>query len=523
MAPRAGLPEERKCLAIRIGSTKRGSRGDQTGFSGRRVTYLLWASPLALVVAVLASRRGTSLTAGLAGLLLACLVAWTAAPTLLSGPGLVHAPGKGLWLSWLIGAVILGGLFFRTAVSRPGTEADPDSGLVTDERLRRQRAFAACFLIGPFSETATGFGVGQMTTIAILMHLGLSPLHVATLGLFSQILVPWGAMANGTMVGAVFSGLTPQALGVWSAVVSVPLVLGWLVLFWWFAGRAGLESGRKHQLTELGWIAAMLAALILANQGLGPETAALAALGPLIVLQFWRDERPSRGHWLSLLPVALPYAFLILALALTRAVPALNDVLREAIELRPIDGMIGWFPLLHPGSWLLAVGLLYLLLLRRAGAVPRIAATTWRQGWRAIVTIGSFLVMAQVMADSGTAQSLADGLVLALGAGALVATPLLAGVFGFVTGSSNATNALLMTSQVNLSAQHGVSPLWIAAIQNVAAAALTMLSPARVSMGCALTGEKKLEGQIYARAWSLGIVPILLLMLLCGALLLQRP
>ena len=453
--------------------------------------------------------------AGLLGVLAACLVALAFPPLVLTGQRLVEALGKGLWLSWLVGAVILGGLFFRAAVSRPST---PGLHPATDFGLRRRRAFAACFLIGPFAETATGFGVGQVTTIAILMTLGLAPLHVATLGLFSQILVPWGAMANGTMVGAVFSGLTPRDLGFQSAIVNAPLVFAWLFLFWRFIEGAGLGEGKAHRLAETAWTIAMVLALILFNHWLGPETAALAALGPLIVLRFWHDERPDRARWQSLLPVALPYAALIVAIASTRAVPALNTALGWA-RVQPFESAPAWIPLLHPGSWLFLIAFLTLLILRRVRATARLLAGTGRQGWKAVATIGVFLVMAQVMADSGAARILADGMATALGAAAVLATAPLAGVFGFVTGSSNATNALIMSSQVSLSVQYGLSALWIAAIQNVAAAALTMLSPARVSMGCALAGDNRLEGQVYARAWILGVPPIVILTVLCGVLL----
>ena len=43
------------------------------------------------------------------------------------------------------------------------------------------------------------------------------------------------------------------------------------------------------------------------------------------------------------------------------------------------------------------------------------------------------------------------------------------------------------------------------------AAALTMLSPARVAMGCALVKQKELEAVVYRRAWPLGAVPLLIL------------
>ncbi|MBN9268403.1 MAG: L-lactate permease, partial [Hyphomicrobium sp.] len=98
---------------------------------------------------------------------------------------------------------------------------------------------------------------------------------------------------------------------------------------------------------------------------------------------------------------------------------------------------------------------------------------------------------------------IADGVRGALGSLAVVMTPLLAGALGFLTGSSNATNGLLMRSQVSL-ADDRVAPVWIAALQNTASAAMTMLSPVRVAMGCALVGRSNLQREVYTQAWPLG-------------------
>lgn len=473
------------------------------------MTYFLWALPLLAVAALMVSGRASSVGAGLCGTLLAAAVALLAAPAAMTLPGLAEASVKGVWLAWLVGAVILAGLFFREIVSRDaGDEAVPED---IPGWLRRRRAFAACFLIGPFAEAATGFGVGQVATIAILLRLGIAPLHVVLLGLFSQILVSWGAMANGTMVGAEFAGITPHEIGIHSALVSIPLLLGWLALFWRMAPAAGLEAGVRHWLVELGWVLAGLALLVLANHQFGPEIAGMAALGPLILVQFWRDERPDRARWRSLIPIGVPYAALILCVAATRAIPALNTMLRETLAIQPFADAMPWHPLLHPGSWLFAIGLLTAVLAGRTGEIPLALKRTVSRGWPAVLTIGIYLVMARIMADSGTAGALAGGLALLLGPSAVLATPWLAGAFGFLTGSSNAANGLLMTSQAGLAADGRLPLLWVAAIQNTAAAALTMLSPARVSMGCALVGRKDLEPAVYAQAWHLGAAPLLIL------------
>ncbi|MBN8938293.1 MAG: L-lactate permease [Rhizobiales bacterium] len=475
--------------------------------------YLFWSLPLVAIGLLMASGRVSSVGAGLSGAVLAGLVALAAAPVPMTAFDVATAAAKGLWLAWLVAAVILAGLFFRDIVSGDDGRARPPPAGPED---RRRRAFAACFLVGPFAEAATGFGVGQVATIAMLRGIGLAPLHVVLLALFSQILVPWGAMANGTLVGAEFAGLSPRELGTSSAILSVPLLAIWLALFWRMAKAAGLEGSGRLLATELAWVLATAVLLILTNRQLGPEIAALVALGPLIVLQFWRDERPDRAAWLSTLRVGLPYAGLIAGLAASRGIPALADGLGHAAALRPFADSPAWLPLLHPGSWLLAVGLVTALVSGRRRAIGPAAGSVWRNGRNSVLTIAVYLVVARIMADSGIAAALALGLRQVLGPFAALATPWLAGTFGFLTGSGNASNGLLMTSQAGIASDGRIPLAWIAAIQNTAAAALTMLSPARVAMGCALVGHRELERAVYRKAWPLGAAPLVALSILAA-------
>ncbi|MGL4288443.1 MAG: L-lactate permease [Phreatobacter sp.] len=471
--------------------------------------YLFWSLPLVTIGVLMASGRTSSAGAGFCGAVLASLVALTAAPMAMTPAEVAIAAVKGLWLSWLVAAVILAGLFFREIVSGgDGAAGEPAPASGPD---RRRRAFAACFLVGPFAEAATGFGVGQVATIALLRGIGLAPIHIVLLALFSQILVPWGAMANGTMVGAEFAGLSPAVLGMHSAILSIPLLFAWLLLFWRMAKAAGLNGSGKIRATELAWVMAMAVLLIPANWLLGPEIAALVALGPLIVLQFWRAERPDRARWRSTLHVGLPYVVLIAGLAASRAIPSLAAWFGQALALRPFADNPAWAPLLHPGSWLLGIGIATALVTGRLAAIPPAADRMWRGGRKAVLTIAIYLIIARIMADSGVAAALAQGLRQALGPFAAVAIPWLAGGFGFLTGSGNAANGLLMASQASIAADGRIPLVWIAAIQNTAAAALTMLSPVRVAMGCALIGHRELESAVYRHGWPLGAAPLILL------------
>ena len=476
--------------------------------------YFVWSLPLLAVALCMASGRVNSMTAGLCGGLLAAAVALWAAPVAVAPLGLLLAVGKGLWLAWLVIAVILSGLFFREVVSSGSPQ--PSAAAPADALQMRQRVFFACFPVGRFAEAATGFGVGQVTTIAMLQATGLPNLHVVLLGLFSQVLVSWGAMANGTVVGAAFAGLPARDLGIHSAPLSAPLLFGWLVLFWRMTARAGLTNSVRNSLGELAILAIAVVLLIAANAQFGPEIAGMAALAPLIILQFWRDERPDTARWRAVLRIGLPYGLLIGGLAASRGIPFLNEWLRGAAAVHPFAGVPAWFPLLHPGSWLVAVGLATAMLTGRATDLPRALRMTWTRGRNAAMTIAVYLVLAQIMSDAGMAAALASGLGAAFGPGAIIATRWLAGAFGFLTGSSNASNGLLMASQVNLSASAAVPAVWIAALQNSAAAALTMLSPARIAMGCALVKEKDLETVVYRMGWPLGAVPLIILSLLAS-------
>ena len=478
--------------------------------------YLVWSLPLVVVAALIATGRASSTAVGFSGLVTSLIVALMLPPQPFGGGDAVGAIARGVWLALLVGAVILGGLFFREVVSDHDAASNPAP--VAPER-RRKQLYTTCFLVGPFAEGATGFGVGQVTIAPMLTGIGLAPLHAILFGLFSQMMVSWGAMANGTIVGSQLSGIAPTDLGVHSALLTVPLLIAWLGLFWRFAAIAKIPGTPLDFAGEALCTIAAGGLLVAANALFGPEVAALAALGPLIVAHFLLNGRPDRDQRRSALRIGLPYVALIAVLMATRAIAPVNEWLRVALAVKPFADGPTWFPLLHPGSWLLVVGLATAVAMRRPAAEA--LGRAWMRGRKPILTIGCFLAMAQVMATSGLADGLAKGLRSALGPLAVLATPLFAGVFGFLTGSSNASNGLLMPAQIALARDAALSLPWLGAIQNTAAAALTMLSPVRVAVGCALVGKPDLERTVYLRGWPLGAIPLAILAV-AAALLLVR-
>jgi lactate permease len=317
------------------------------------VAYFIWSLPILIVAGLIISGRASSAQAGCCGLAVTILVALTSAPNHFTAANAILATASGAWLAVLVGAVILGGLFFREIISGATDTIEQEP---VPAELRRQQLYTTCFFIGPFAEAATGFGVGQVTIAPILKRIEVAPINGVIFGLFSQMMVPWGALANGTIVGAQLSGLSPSTLALRSALLTLPLLFVWLCLFRRFAAAAGVIGNRRDFIGEVASTTVAAALLVFANAKLGPEIAALAALGPLIAARFVIDWSSGRGHWRAAFRVGLPYAVLITGLATTRAIVPINQLLSHAVAVRPFDDGPTWFPLLHPSSWLLAVG-----------------------------------------------------------------------------------------------------------------------------------------------------------------------
>jgi len=468
------------------------------------MTTTLALLPLLLVLGLLASGRASALTAGLAGL--AATLAASVTLVVPEGPAAVAALFRrevpaGLWLSWHVIAIVVTGLFFHRA-NLARSAADTNGAIeATPPRL-----YSVCFLLAPFAESVTGFGVGYIIALAALRRLGIGGLPALLLGLYSQSLVPWGALAIGTTVGATLAGLTPSELGLASAVLQVPIHVLYLGLYWRFAREAGVPVPALQKVDDALWTALLLALVWATNRFSDVEIAAAAPTAFLLAVRFWRDEKPDLARTRATLRAAAPYVALTLALCATRLVAPLRDLLKPLWAMKPFDNQPAFAPFYAPGFWLLSIGIVVGLATR--APLGRIATETLRGSWRACAVTLAFVVMAEFYVGSGMATSIAEALRAAAGRGAAFGVPLFAAMGGFLTGSGAAANAMLVPMETALAHAIAVDPAWIAAVQNSVTTNLTMLSPIRVSMGAAILALATSDAVLYRRAWPLAVPPL---------------
>lgn len=488
--------------------------------------YLLWSLPALIVIGAIASGRLNTTAAAVLGLLAALPIALYGAPAPFGIGQLGLALERGLWIGGIISPYILGGLLFWNMAAqgrKPQLAADEDKGALAQPLARRRLLFFACFLVGPFAESATGFGVGMLGTVLLIRPLDLKPRDTMVFALLSQTLIPWGAMGSGTLLASAYARVPATQLALY-AMAPVALLMGlWMLLYWRTARRAGLRAPMAEHGREAAWMLACLAALGAATALLGPETALLAAYGPLIVLRFLLDRRPDRARMRFAARAALPYIVMIAWLVATRLLPGLNRNLAAVATFSPFPDLPAWMPFLHAGSWLIAGALLIAGACRQRGLLAAQARAAWTTGRHAVYSVFLFAMMAEVLAGAGISQAYADGLYASLRDWTILITPLLAGLFGILANSGNAPNSLFMPSQLSLAVSAGLSVPAAAALLHVSGTSMGIFSPVRMSIAAGLAHGRGEERGVYARLLPFALAAFGMLLCLALAVVLGGP
>ena len=449
--------------------------------------------PLALVLLLIVTRRVTLASAGLVAL----------AATV---PSIVHLRGtdgletflwleglKGAWVAWQGLSVILAGvLLYQVMHRRPA--ARPEAASRIDPH---RAAFAACFLFGTFVESAVGFGVGTIIAAVGMMRLGLSGAAAAALSVFSQILVPWGAMAVGTGIGAGLLGVDLIAMGTRTAEVTALTVPLLLPFFWLLLRRTGVALHWRNMALDALLILALGGLLVAVNRWVAVELGGILAPGVLAVAvtvpRLARDPA-SAG---ALLRDVWPYLLLAVSLLATRLVPGLPELLHAVLDLRPFADMPAFPVLYHASFWLLVTALVAAPRSVWHGAYLSVLRDSLNMARTPLLVTLFFVVQAQWMLESGGAAALGAAWQALAGRLAVLAAPLFSAAIAGPSGSNTAAIAMMMPVMAPIAVATGVPVLVVVAAQNIAGGLSTMLSPGRVALAAGLLGCQGSEGAVY--------------------------
>ena len=440
------------------------------------------ALPLLALVALLATGRAGPVLSCTLALVLALPAAWLK----LGGLGDLAAfsarsLAEGLWLALVPVGIISGGLVFHAGVHhQAGDRGTPPVGSVAD------RLFTAAFLLGPFTEAVTGFGVGTVFAVGAVRALGVAGAPAAAIGLMAQPIIPWGGLGPGTAIGAALAGIDPQALAARNAVLLAPSLLLLLPLFWWWCGLADISVAWPTRLRQAGWLAAVGLLLVLGHAVLPWQLCGMIATGLVLAVRLLAADPPrSTQAWRKAASSAAPYlllAGLLLGSQLWRNPPA----------WLPFAGL----PALPVNHAMVSIWLAALIMLMIGGRGPGMVMAALCKARRPALALLSFVVLARVLSNAGIPVALAGALVAGFGAAAPFAAPILAIVSGFFAGTNVGGNSAMMPLQAALGRASGLGVTVLPAVQNGTLALI--ISPQLVAVAAGITNSAGPTGAVGA-------------------------
>ncbi|MBX3453061.1 L-lactate permease [Ferrovibrio sp.] len=463
------------------------------------MTALIYLAPILLVTGLVLASRMPLLRAGAFGLLATLLAAYYGASDTASYLAMLPLElAKGVWLAWQGGSIVLFGLFLHLVLSGGNTKPTAGAAMAAapiDPGKLHRHVFLYCFLAGPCVESAIGFGIGYAAAIGGLLRLGIPPLSAALLSIFCQMLVPWGALAVGTQIGASLAHVPLVDFGFYSSITSAPLVLVLLPWFWLLMHRQGIKPAPGDLLVEAGYLLGLIGLLILGNWLGAVEASGLVACALILGVMAWREGLMQAAP----IRTVLAYGALALLLLGSRLIPGIAPLLNGIAVLRPFDSL-PTFPLLyHAASILLLLAIADLLLRGETSRLPGLLRQTWQGARMPVAAMVVFLTIARIYTGTGMADALAQSWSANTGSAAAYGGPLFAMVMGALTGSTSAVNGLLLPIQSALAQAINAPELWVLGLQNSVAGAMTAIFPGKVAMACAFAGIPGQERLILRR------------------------
>ena len=397
-----------------------------------------------------------------------------------------------------VGMVLWFGLFLFRLLEAQGMLTIMADGIGKLFLDREWLALVMVLGIGPAIESVAGFGTSVIVVAPILVRLGYSLDQAAMLGLLSQNMVPWGAMAAGTQLGAALGHISAQQLSARSADLLGPLLIGYAI-----AAMAVMKSPGIWK--RLGWRSALLAlgaagVLAILSHVLSPALVGL--LSGLAVTGLGCLLQPVRSHSHDLKignwgVVIVPYSFLTVLLMSTTLISSIA-------HWTATHGVIHWgrsslSVLQNPGLYLgMAAVMAWWLRPLPWSRLGRILTDTCRPWQRVILVTLLYVALSQAMVSLHLTSRLSQELG---GAGSwYVAAGLgLAAIGGYLTGSNTASNAMFMPLQLFAAHLTHISPLFVASLQNSAGSTATWASQSRTILASVAVGKPRTNHHAFTR------------------------
>ena len=493
---------------------------------------LIATIPILTVLGLMLVARWPAVRAGIAGLVVALVIAVALFPfeSVEQGlvVGVVGSFGEAVFVALTILWIILPALAIYRLQVETGAVESLRSGLSELSSDPRLTALVVAWFFALLLEGAAGFGTSAALAAPFLMAIGMSAVSAVTAAMVGHILgVTFGAVGTPVVPMVAASGLEPVEIS--SAMALQASMVGWVIpiVVAIVIARAYTESAPQALPTRvvlgLGAAVAFLVPYLLIASFVGPELPTLGGAivgGAVFILVIRRRNAgttvpldPDAAPTMSLARAMAPYLILVGLVLATRLIGPLREVLEDlAFTWEAADGTFsGTFaPLYHPGTMLFVS---FLLGARVQGANLRQLRDSLVGAGRTLIPVAAALVamlgLARIMVHSGMVDAIAAAAADALGGAWPLVAPSVGALGTFVTGSATASNALFSDLQVATANAIGQDVATILGAQGLGAALGNAIAPHNLIAAAAIVALAGRENEILRRTLPV-VIPLVI-------------
>ena len=370
--------------------------------------------------------------------------------------------------------------------------------------------FSLALFLGAVGPGGSNFAI----TSLLLTSWGIPPIEAAVVGLFGNGLQsPYGLLGTSTYALARVTGIDVTLL---SPTISTLMILFVVLSPLWMIYLLKRKMTRDvvfHALSIggvyalLNWITASF---------LGPELPNLLAGGGSLLVGFLLMIKKKDASYQQIHRWALiPFIIITVLLLLTRLFVPLKTLLTSSLLTLVLDvsitDPIRFSYLYSPGTLMIITTLLCAYLYHSPLQLVRQAfSRTLHQALPILISISSFVAMAEIMRFYGMTTILAENMAIAAGNYYPLIAPAIGALGCAITGSTTSSNILFGGFQVEVADRLGLSPVIISASQSVGCMAGEVISPLNAIVITTPLEIKGKEGETIRRNFLSSLVYLLL-------------
>jgi len=509
------------------------------------VSWLLAASPIILFLTLILGMKWSGSRSGaltwIVTVLIACL--FFGADLNLLG----YATAKAFLLSLDILLIILTALFLHRITEKAGTIQKIGLAISRSTDNRALKAIFLGWLFPSFLQGVGGFGVSVAVAAPLLVSAGFSPVQSI---IMASVGHAWG-ITFGSMASAFQSliaatnlpgGLLAPASALMLGIVS--FFCGLLVTFI-ADGMQGVKRNLLYTLlfgvilsfgqyylaiNDLWILAVTIPSLIALGIGIlmiksSPPKKQEMTLSTDKAMRYSKNN-----HEPSLAVSMLPYGILVLLTLLVNLIPSFNNFLSQTkivLQFPQITSLLGdvtpagpgrIIPIFsHPGTIILVSALISFLILWALGFLKRndfkgLLNQTIEGSIQTSLVLFMMAGIAVIMSHTRMTDVLARGLSQVFNKDLyFFIAPFIGAVGAFITGNNTNSNVIFASLQMRTADLLGLSVPLILAAQTAGGAIGSVLSPAKVFLGCSTVDLVGKEGQVIAKLLVYGVILIFII------------